>query len=222
MRRTITSLLPTLGVALLLGGGQLTYASILETSVGHTACENAGANGCSAQSSYVTGDGAGGTIHVVDFNDGTLNDPNGVATYSGDYSINGDSRPGADSTNYLDIGHNVTITFSTAVSYFGLQWGSSDSYNGVAFYNGDTQIASFTGGGTGDSYVSFNAVGETFNKVVLTSTGCCFETDNHAYVIAGDNAAPEPGTLTTAGTIFVAIPAYVMWRRRRQANQYRD
>ncbi|MEH2242446.1 Npun_F0296 family exosortase-dependent surface protein [Nostoc sp.] len=123
------------------------------------------------------------------------------------------AAPFGDESNYLTIspiGSNVagstgsvTINFAQALDYFGLHWGSVDTYNSIAFFNGSTLLNTFTGSqvpGTTASgnqtspqdnvFVNFLAdPGQTFDKVVLSSSGIAFETDNHSYRLA---SVPEP------------------------------
>jgi hypothetical protein len=137
-------------------------------------------------------------LHTVDFNIGTTIDPNGIASYSGTFIFNGDTRPTNDPSTYLDVsvGQRTTINFTDAIDYFGLYWGTPDNgpiggasqpVNIITFNNvvgnNVVQLAQFTPGSipgfnpadfslsTDDAYVSFNASGETFNQVVLTQSG---------------------------------------------------
>ena len=98
---------------------------------------------------------------------------------------------------------NETITFAKAINYFGLYWGSIDAYNFVDVYSGGNLLKTFSGadvpgapangeqsGSANNVYVNLLAEkGETFDKVVLRSTGLAFETDNHSYRLA---SVPEP------------------------------
>ncbi len=217
MGKTLT-LLPLFG-ALVFGTASIAQATIIESLSGAPGCVNTASEGCQAKPGYVTGDGAGDPIHTVDFNNSLANDPFGVASYSSTgWQINGGSPPGGgDTSPYISINNNlVTITFSQAIDYFGFFWGSTDTYNSVQIYSDASLLGGFGGGPQGSAnYVSFNATGgETFNKVVLQSTGCCFETDNHAYVIAEDHTTPEPGTLGTASSLLGVLAGYAMWRGR--------
>ncbi|MEH1833102.1 MAG: PEP-CTERM sorting domain-containing protein [Nostoc sp.] len=123
------------------------------------------------------------------------------------------AAPAGDESPYLTISPlssnvpgstgSVTINFAQALDYFGLHWGSVDTYNSITFFNGNTLLNTFTGSqvpGTTASgnqtspqdnvFVNFLAdPGETFDKVVLSSTGIAFETDNHSYRLA---SVPEP------------------------------
>ncbi|QIR37384.1 PEP-CTERM sorting domain-containing protein [Tolypothrix sp. PCC 7910] len=118
--------------------------------------------------------------------------------------------PLADTSNYLavSVGNDVTINFAQALDYFGFYWGSIDKYNSVKVYSkGKTNpIATFTGAnvpGTTASgsqsspvdniYVNLLAdTGETFDKIVLSTTSPAFETDNYSYRVA---KVPEPSSI---------------------------
>ena len=98
-----------------------------------------------------------------------------------------------------------TITFANPIDYFGFYWGSIDAYNFVSVYSGSKLITTFNGtnvpGASADGnqtsptnnfYVNLLAntsIGETFDKVVFSTTGLAFETDNHSYRLA---SVPEP------------------------------
>ena len=121
---------------------------------------------------------------------------------------------GADQTRYLSIGAGgtETITFAEQQNTFGLYWGSVDSYNTIAFYNGSTLVASYTGAdvtplfptGNQDSfssngYVEFSGLG-AFNRVLLgTGNSNAFEIDNiSAGSVHVELSAPISGTLTVS------------------------
>ncbi|MEO8628912.1 MAG: PEP-CTERM sorting domain-containing protein [Betaproteobacteria bacterium] len=148
---------------------------------------------------------AGATTY--NFNDGLL--PSGYAGGSVVLGSNGNSAsPPGNTSYYLNegptYGSPTTIGFSSALSYFGFYYGSPDTYNSLQLFNGNSLLATFTGGDFAalinrsadgnqsiGEYVNIFAqsTGEQFNKVVLTSTGNALETDNHAVI-----AVPEPGT----------------------------
>ncbi|MHC5861845.1 Npun_F0296 family exosortase-dependent surface protein [Nostoc sp.] len=173
-----------------------------------------------------TGSGISSTISgatTIDFNNGLPT--TGIATYSsasgtptlvtGSLS-NQYATPAGDTTPYLTISPEssgvkgdtgaVTINFAKALDYFGLDWGSVDVGNSIAFYNGSTLLNTFTGSdvpGTTHSgnqtsandnvFVNFFADGGlTFDKVVLSSSVVAFESDNHAYRLA---SVPEPTSM---------------------------
>ncbi|WP_373530278.1 PEP-CTERM sorting domain-containing protein [Nostoc sp.] len=126
------------------------------------------------------------------------------------------ATPAGDTSKYLTIspvGSNVqgstgsvTINFAQALDYFGLHWGSVDTYNSIAFFDGNTLLNTFTGAQVPDTTASGNQAspqdnvfvnfladpGQTFNKVVLSSTGIAFESDNHSYKLA---SVPEPTSM---------------------------
>jgi len=122
-----------------------------------------------------------------------------------------------DASHYLSIGANgaETISFATEQNAFGLYWGSVDSFNKIAFYNGDKLVASYTGAdvspllANGDQgafssngYVEFSDL-SPFNKVVLTSgSSNAFEIDNISAGYKSDHhihlAEPITGTLTVS------------------------
>jgi hypothetical protein len=178
-------------------------------------------------SAPVAGQGSQSVIpgsQVVDFNSGTATDPNGFVTYSATNGIVQDSvggeyaSPSGNTSKYLTIspaGDNVaggtgsvTLNFAQAVDYFGLYWGSVDTYNFGDIYSGGTLLQTFSGADvpgaqangswTSDAdnvFVNFLAApGETFDKVVLRSNGRAFESDNHTYRIAA-TSVPEPGSM---------------------------
>lgn len=187
-------------------------------------------------------DGSGMTTNVpgasvINFNGGTATDPNGIATYSGSTIVTGTTNqhatPFGDSTPYLTVGPNpqispITISFNQLMNYFGLYWGSVDSYNIIEFFNGTTSVGKLqptvfsniansnmltpvTGdqGEAGSKYVNFSSTrpSDYFNKVVLTSSNqFAFESDNHAY-----RTIPTPALLP--GVIALGTAA---WRKRNQ------
>jgi len=109
--------------------------------------------------------------------------------------------------NYLaaEINSTVTITFTAAQEYFGILWGSVDSFNTLTFnlVGGGTysltgaQIAALVTGGsdTGNTsyYVGFSIPGG-YTSVVASSTSDAFEFANISY---STNPAPPTGTPTT-------------------------
>ncbi len=139
------------------------------------------------------------------------------------------AQPLGDVTQYLSLGgagrpSPVTIALGDLNNYFGLYWGSIDSYNTVEFFNGLSSVGSYTGTQvltalgavpSGDNrfdpatnrYVNFfSGAGENFNRIVLTSTTPAFESDNHAF-----RAVPTPALLP--GLVGIGVS---FWRKRRQ------
>lgn len=164
------------------------------------------------------GDGSGLTTSVagatvIDFNDGAM--PVG---YSGDGAVVSGSlsgryaAPAGNTTKYLTVAYNQPSGSQTievgSYNYFGLYWGSIDTYNSLSFYQGDDLIATITGsdviaaGATfGDwfstganRYVNFFFGSTYFDRLVISTTQYAFESDNHAFA-----RVPEPGTLALLG-----------------------
>jgi hypothetical protein len=149
-------------------------------------------------------------------------------------TVVGSAAPLGDDTQYLSLGGagrpspvNIDLTSLGLQNYFGLYWGSIDSYNTVAFYNGAALINSFTGtqvaalatglatadsgsqtDATANRYINFvsDNAGEYFNRIVLTSSQAAFESDNHAF-----RAIPTPALLP--GLVGMGVS---FWRKRRQ------
>jgi hypothetical protein len=142
-----------------------------------------------------------------------------VMNNSGQGSLGLYATPFGDTTNYMAVlgGGTEYINYSSLRDSFGLYWGSVDTYNSLAFYNGSTLVATTTGpevdpplfanGGQtsygSNGYVLINSLPK-FNEVVVTSTSNSFEFDN---VVAG---VPEPSTwammlLGLAGLGYAAI-----------------
>ena len=147
---------------------------------------------------------------------------------SGSTSIN--SAPAAngvkESTNYATVPGNsssgsATITIApegTYYTYFGLWWGSIDSYNTITFFKDGVETQSFTGSdvvgylyGTktanGDQlssytnmYVNFLDL-QDFNSIRMTSTSYAFEADN----LAAGNPVPIPAAYWLFGSGLIGL-----------------
>ena len=142
---------------------------------------------------------------------------NGYASCSNVNIVQGDSSgvyaaPYLDATKYSTVSGGQTSTFNLgfAADYFGLYWGSIDSYNTISFYLGNSLVQSFSGtpvagllqdGGqtswASNRYINFNFVNATFDKVLLISGSNAFETDNHAFRKVA--SVSEPMTLVLMG-----------------------
>ncbi|AFY99552.1 hypothetical protein [Calothrix sp. PCC 6303] len=124
----------------------------------------ASANPASAITMRVSGDmfSSYSDTKVVTFDDGTANDPNNFANYSGittnivQGSKSGQyASPLGTTTKYLTIAPkntsvagntgSVSINFKKAIDYFGFYAGSLDSYNFMDIYMGDTLLKTFSG-----------------------------------------------------------------------------
>lgn len=148
---------------------------------------------------------------VIDFNSGC-----GYAACSGDFQIvtgsvvNQYAQPAGTDTPYLSVPNprangSASFDLGTSSDYFGLFWGSIDSYNSISFFRNDFLIASYTGTDlvgqfangnqvsfSSNRYINFDFGSDVFNTVVLTSNGFAFESDNHAYRVVA--SVPEPAT----------------------------
>jgi hypothetical protein len=153
-----------------------------------------------------------GSLPYYEFAGGTLTGDGAIE----DASLPGEfAQPAGDPTRYLTVSYpslagSVLFAFSTAQNFFGLYWGSMDSYNSVTFLNGGVRIASFSGasvaGLTGlvangdqqsplsNRYINFYFNDSSFDEVVLSTTNLGFEVDNIAFADPTP-AIPEPGTL---------------------------
>ena len=167
-----------------------------------------------------------GSLPSYEFAGGTLMGDGAVE----DASLPGKFAPPAgDPTKYLTVSYPaaagiVDFAFSSQGNYFGLYWGSMDSYNSITFLEDHEQIATFSGaavaGLTGlvangdqqsslsNRYINFYLGDNFYNAVLLSTTDFGFEVDNIAF---GDSPLPmpEPGTLILLGS-----PLYFILLRR--------
>ncbi|GFE60653.1 PEP-CTERM sorting domain-containing protein [Geobacter sp. AOG2] len=128
----------------------------------------------------------------------------------------------ADTSNFLAVPNptangSVRVQLGALYNYFGLWWGSVDSYNTLSFYNGDMLVASFTGAdaisasvangnqtaSSTNLYVNFLDL-PLFDRFVMGSTNFAFEADN---IAIGNSAlpVPEPGTMVLLGIGLFAV-----------------
>jgi len=123
-----------------------------------------------------------------------------------------DQVTGPDATHYLTTGiGSATLDFTTPQTYFGLLWGSIDSYNTLTFYDSANQsVGSVSGqaswiapallgnqGANATAYVNITST-LAFTKVVASSTQNAFEFDNVAIV-------PEPSTYVAGGLALLPL-----------------
>lgn len=190
----IRQMVAGLGVALMASAGQagviygLEEAGIYTTQVAGATTVNFNDSTCGA--------------YAHCYGNGALVTGNVAGKYASPYGITDRFL----SVPYHSSSGSVTLQLDDSYDYFGLYWGSVDSYNSVSFYLGGALVDSFGGGdlaplladGNQGSWASnryvnfFFGGGDLFDRIVLTSTQYAFETDNHAF---GKVAVPEPGNL---------------------------
>lgn len=131
---------------------------------------------------------------------------------------------GQDTTAYLSTGtSSIAMVFGGLQSFFGMLWGSVDTYNTLQFFDGLTLVGTLTGSdvigvASGDQtedgtvYINVNSTLQ-FDRVVASSTSFAFEFDNVAYA-ATRTDVPAPGALALLGLGLVGLGAA---SRRRKA-----
>jgi len=158
---------------------------------------------------------------VEDFNDGFTWTGSGdgqitpVTTPTG-VPYNSSEMSAADTTPYLSVPNPVSygtysFTFSTDYTYFGLFWGSIDTYNTLSFWKDGSMVESYAGSALptltvangnqsskySNLYVNFYDInsGLGFDEVQLFSSQFAFEVDN----LAVGAPVPEPATMLLFG-----------------------
>ena len=137
---------------------------------------------------------------------------------------------GVDATTYLTsgsanavAGSGVEIVLPEAMKYFGLLWGSVDSYNFLDFYDGNTLLGTISGsdvtasangdqGTQGTFYVNILS-DAAFTRVVARSNGYAFEFDNLAFNVS--DPVPGPATLSLMGLALLGLGTAAGRRRTR-------
>jgi MYXO-CTERM domain-containing protein len=116
----------------------------------------------------------------------------------------------------------VTATPGGNYNYFGLYWGSIDSFNTLTFLENGVATASFTGDQVisdaalngnqvspgSNEYVNF--YGLNYNSVQFGSSNRAFESDNHAF----GNVVPTPASMGLMGLGLLALGGAGRLRRR--------
>lgn len=158
---------------------------------------------------------------TFNFNSGTLPTPYSTGSnqtgkvVSG--SVNGKyMQPYQDDTPYMTAAFSSPagsqdLFLERSYGYFGLYWGSVDSYNTLQFFDGSTSLLAITGseignmfeavtvgeqGDAGSAYINISGIGG-YNHVAFRTGEFAFESDNHT--IADPVSITEPA----AGFLFL-------------------
>lgn len=171
----------------------------------------------------VTSSVAGAT--TIDFNSGC-----GYTSCSGDFAlVTGNqsgkyAQPLGVNSQYLTVPNpspttqSALFTLGSAADYFGIFWGSIDSYNFISFYLGNDLIASYSGSDivgqfangnqlslNSNRYINFDFGSESYDSVKLTSNGFAFESDNHAFKKLVSVTEPTTALLLLLGLIGLTL-----------------
>jgi len=142
------------------------------------------------------------------------------------------AQPAGDATGFLTVSYPsasgaVSLIFTNPQNYFGLYWGSMDSYNSITFLENNELIATYSGtnvatltglvangdqqSASSNRYIEFNFDAGFYGQVILSTTSYGFEVDNIAF---GDppSPIPEPSTLLVFGA---SLSGLALVRRRR-------
>jgi hypothetical protein len=174
--------------------------------------------------------------------------PNGAVSgsQSGSYSApftganpDGSGEGAPITVPYWSTGdRSIEFDFTGTKSYFGMLWGSVDTYNSLTFYSGATQVLTLTGADVvngfapqgarslqGARFLSVDFQNGGFDRVVASSSGYAFEfaavsTSTAQQTILPDAngnlpltfnpvALNEPASLAVLGMGFIGIAALV-------------
>ncbi len=172
---------------------------------------------------------------TIDFNSGC-----GYVSCAGDFAlVSGNSsgkyaQPLGVNSQYLTVPNpspttqSAIFTLGAAADYFGLFWGSIDSYNFISFYLNNSLVASYSGSDivgqfadgnqlsySSNRYINFDFGSDTYDSVKLTSTGFAFESDNHAFKKLVSVTEPTTVLLFLLGLIGLALA-----RRQERINHH--
>jgi hypothetical protein len=165
----------------------------------------------------LTGTGAGSNTQSATLSLSNAAFVNGSS--SGQYAV-----PIGSTGNYLSVynGGSATFDFTQPEHYFGLLWGSVDSYNSISFLDNGVQVGKTITGSDIANLVSTLSLGSqtsngtvyanftdsaAFNQVVLQSTGNSFEFDNVQVAVT-----PLPGAALMFCSALLVLAGYA--RRR--------
>jgi hypothetical protein len=119
----------------------------------------------------VTSSVAGAT--TIDFNSGC-----GYASCSGDFAlVTGNqsgkyAQPFGVNSQYLTVPNpaptilSAIFNLGTAADYFGIFWGSIDSYNFISFYLNNSLVASYSGSDIVGQFANGNQLGYSSNRYI--------------------------------------------------------
>lgn len=136
-------------------------------------------------------------------------------------------KPGGGTPASAKIDYSTILAPGVKISYLGLYYGSIDTYNNIAFYNGNNlisgsglladgvltgaEILASQGGVSGNQtapgsnvYVNLNfAANETFTSFEYRTSGVAFEFDN--VVVGLTSRVPEPASLALVGLGLIGL-----------------
>lgn len=164
----------------------------------------------------VTGSNPGGGVVAAGGNSAIYAAP--LADPTQFYAVAYNPTPGTPTTPATDM---FTVPLGIPQNYFGLYWGSIDTYNSITFLLNGGPVGSFTGGAfppangsqtsaNTNEYIDFFFVGgQSYNQVEFSTSALNFEFDNMAVA-----NVPEPTSLLLLGTGVFGL-GILRGRRRR-------